>query len=266
VTDHPLDRTAPTASATYADVDRSADPAEAAAWMDRLAGWPVFQAYKGHMASLLRATDEGPLLDVGCGLGNDVRDLGPRAIGVDPSRTMLTGAVARGGAFVAGSVEQLPFAPRTFAGVRADRLLQHVADPDGAAASLVAVTRPGGVVVVADPDQGTLRIDGPEPSLAEVVRRFRAEKAIRNGFLAGRMNSVLEACGCTDVRRQVWTMELTDPADAFGLPTWGHHLHLLGLFTEVDAERWQASVAFAAAKHRFSYRIDLVVTWGRAPE
>jgi ubiquinone/menaquinone biosynthesis C-methylase UbiE len=257
-----MDQTEPTASATYADVDRSRDPAEAAAWMDRLAGWPAFKAYKGHMAELLRATADGPLLDVGCGVGNDVRALGPRAIGLDPSRTMLDQAVARGGTFVAGSVERMPFAPGTFAGVRADRVLQHVADPDAAAIELARVVRPGGLVVVADPDQGTLRIDGPEPSITEVVRQFRAEKAIRNGHLAGRMTAVLEAAGCTAVERRSWTMELTDPNDAFGLPTWGHYLHTLGLLTEVDAERWQASVAFAAAKHQFRYRVDLVVTWG----
>ena len=259
-----MSSTPPGASATYGDVDASPDPANAAAWMDRVAVMPAVVAYKRHMRTLLSALD-GPIVDVGCGVGNDVRVLGPHAVGVDPSRTMLREAVARGGRFVLGAIEALPFTPGRLAAVQADRVLQHVRDPDAAAAALARVVRPGGLVVVADPDQTTLRIDGPEPELAAVVRRYRAERGIRHGGLAARMGSVLGACGLVDVERRSWRQEITEPADAFGIVTWSSFIVAAGWFDAAEAARFDASLAGSGAAGTFRYSLDITVTWGRVP-
>ncbi|MEY2569716.1 MAG: hypothetical protein QOE63_66 [Acidimicrobiaceae bacterium] len=232
--------------------------------MDRVAAMPVVGAYKGHMHALL-ADVGGSLLDVGCGVGNDVRALGSRAIGVDPSRTMLEIARGRGGSFVRGAVEALPCAPGSFAGVQADRVLQHVADPDAAAAALARVVRPGGLVVVADPDQTTLRIEGPDPDVADVVRRYRAERGIRNGALAARMGAVLQGCGLVDVERRSWWQEITEPAEAFGIATWSGFVVAAGWFDAQQAKRFDATLATAGAAGAFRYSLDIVVTWGRVP-
>src|SRR6476469_5948276 len=93
-------------SFTYADVDGSEDPAGAAAWMDRFAEWPVVQAYKARTAELLAGSS--PVLDVGCGVGEDARAIG--AVGLDPSMTMLREARSRGGTSVRGDVAALPIA------------------------------------------------------------------------------------------------------------------------------------------------------------
>ncbi len=230
--------------------------------MDRLAVTPVFRAYKGHMHALLSALD-GPVVDVGCGVGNDVRALGPRAIGIDPSRTMLSRADARGGAFVLGSIEALPFAAHSVAGAQADRVLQHVADPDAAARALCNLVRPRGLVVVADPDQTTLRIDGPDADVADVVRRYRAERGIRNGALAARMVELLRTCGLVDVEQRAWRQEILDPVEAFGIQTWSAHVVAEGWFTKEHAARFDASLEAAARAGTFRYAVDIKVTWGR---
>ena len=225
---------------------------------------PVVQEYKAHMRSLFDDVD-GLVLDVGCGVGNDVRALGARGVGIDPSRTMLGVAAARGGRFVCGVVEELPFARSTMGGACADRVLQHVTDPDLAARALARVVRRGGVVVVADPDQATLQIEGPDAELADVMRRYRAERGIRNGFLAGRMAEVLRACDLVDVGRASWTQEMVDPAAAFGITTWSQFLVGAGWFDEEQAERFDASLAAAGEAGTFAYRVDITVTWGRVP-
>ena len=94
-------------SDTYGDVDRSSDPVEAAAWMDRVATYPGVAASKARSAELLAGC--GRVLDLGCGVGNDVRALGRGAVGVDPSRTMLREARRRGGMFVLAEGQHLPF-------------------------------------------------------------------------------------------------------------------------------------------------------------
>ena len=250
----------PDVSATYGDVDRSSDPADAAAWMDRVATYPAIAATKERTLELLAG--RARVLDVGCGLGNDVRALGPRAVGVDPSRTMLTEARRRGGAFALAEGGSLPFADAVFDGVRADRVLQHVLDPEAVTAELVRVVESGAPVVVTDPDQATLVIEGPDPDLTAAVVRFRQE-GIRNGFLAGSMESVLAAAGCVDIRAERFTQVVDAVSLAFGIGTWSAFLVEAGMFDAGQAAAFDASLAAADADGSFDYRVDLVVTAGR---
>ena len=59
------------------------------------------------------------------------------------------------------------------------RVFQHLLDPDAALAEMVRVTRPGGRIVVADPDYDTQVVDVPDQELARRVLRFRADTARR---------------------------------------------------------------------------------------
>lgn len=242
-------------SFTYANVDGSNDPAGAVEWMDRFAEWPVVRAYKARTAELLAGC--GTVVDVGCGVGDDARVIG--AIGVDPSIAMLTVARSRGGVFVRGGVQTLPFASGAVGGVRTDRMLQHVADPEGALRELGRVLRPGGAVVLAEPDQGTLTIDGCDPELTPAIVRFRATAGVRNGFLAGELVARLRHLGFGDVERESFRLEIRDPARALGLPSWPAMLVERGEWTPEQARRFERSID----SPEFAYAFDIVVTWGR---
>ena len=241
-------------SFTYADVDGSADPSGAAAWMDVFAQWPAGRAYKARTAELLREVDT--VVDVGCGVGDDARVLG--AIGLDPSMTMVTEAARRGGVFVRGAVHALPFASGGVGGVRTDRVLQHVPDPGGALQELARVLQPGGLAVLAEPDQATLQIDGTDGELTPAIVRFRATVGIRNGMLAGELATRLTDLGFRDVERESFTIEIDDPALALGVVSWPRMLVEQGEWTVDQAERFEASLASAD----FRYAFDVIVTWG----
>ena len=113
----------------------------------------------------------GRYLEVGCGSGADALGLASRfrvsVTGVDVSGAMVDEARRRGlrDAYVA-SAEALPFADSSFDGCWADRVFQHLSDPDAALAEMVRVTRPGGRIVVADPDYDTQVVDVPDQELA----------------------------------------------------------------------------------------------------
>lgn len=78
------------------------------------------------------AADLGPVLDLGCGTGNDLAELGPAVIGVDPSTPMLAEARAahRSATLVRAAAGALPFRPRSLGGAWAAKSLQHVAAVD----------------------------------------------------------------------------------------------------------------------------------------
>ena len=248
------------ASATWGDVDRSPDPAEAAAWMDRVASYEAIATAKARTAELLHGC--GRVLDVGCGVGSDVRALGPGAVGVDPSRTMVGEARRRGGNFALAAGQQLPFREAAFGGVRADRVLQHVVDPEAVVGELVRVLGPGGRVVVTDPDQATLVIEGPDAALTAAVVRFRRD-SIRNPYLAGTMGEVLRAAGCESVGTDRFTMIVTEVPLALGIATWSGLMVQAGRFDRAAADAFDASLAAAGAAGTFVYRVDLVLTHGR---
>jgi SAM-dependent methyltransferase len=204
---------------TYAFVDDSGDPDDAADWQDRIDRWPAVAAYKRIVDD--RIGGERPVLDVGCGTGFDLVRIGAGGVGVDRSFTMARRAHRVSPVAIADAAA-LPFVDGAFAAVRADRVLQHLPDPERALDELVRVVRPGGVVAVADPDQGTLVIELPwvRPALVEVMRRDRRDRQYRNGLLSRSYARLLAARGLLDVSVDATTLVLTDPDDAFGFPAW----------------------------------------------
>jgi len=72
---------------TYAFVDDSDDPEDAANWQDRIDRWPAIAAYKRIVDD--RIGTGRPVLDVGCGTGFDLARIGRGGVGVDRSSTMV---------------------------------------------------------------------------------------------------------------------------------------------------------------------------------
>jgi SAM-dependent methyltransferase len=248
---------------TYAFVDDSDDPDDAADWQDRIDRWPAIAAYKRIIDD--RIGGQRPVLDVGCGTGFDLARVGAGGFGVDLSFTMARRARRFSPVAIADAIA-LPFVDAAFAGVRADRILQHLPDPERALDELVRVVRPGGVVAVADPDQGTLVIELPwvRPALVEAMRRDRCDRQYRNGRLARNCARLLAGRGLVDIDVDATTLVLTDPDDAFGFPAWVRTRAEEGQgLTTADVEEWEAGVERARREPGFVYAVSYLVTTGR---
>ena len=115
---------------------------------------------------LLELQPGSSVLDIGCGAGEVCVDIAERisphgrVAGVDLSGAMVE--AAKRAAAAAGrdidlrvaSVYQLPFADESFDVVRAERVLQHLDDPETALREMLRVTRVGGQIMLIDPDHG----------------------------------------------------------------------------------------------------------------
>ena len=62
---------------------------------------------------------------------------------------------------VCANATELPFPDASFDASRSERMFQHLKDPDAVFGEMVRVTKPGGRIVVLDPDWGTASIDTP---------------------------------------------------------------------------------------------------------
>lgn len=225
-------------SATYSNVDCASDPGHAVADQERIDSWPQIQAYKRRTYELLAGMS--PVLDVGCGPGLDLVALDGAAVGLDPSNAMCSRARSRGCDVVRGDALAIPIADAACGGVRADRVIQHVENPEAAIREMARVCRPGGRVVVADPDQETLtiRVPGVRQDLADAVKQRRRDVGYRNGRFISALPEVLAELGFIDVTLDAFPLTLTRPTDAFGLAGWPR----LWRFDAADIEEWEHGV------------------------
>jgi SAM-dependent methyltransferase len=146
------------------------------------------------------------VLEVGCGTGDDLPALAAavapgRVVGVDVSESLVDEARRRTREFgeieiMVGDAHALPFAAGEFSASRAERLLEHVAQPEVVLAELARVTCRGGRVVISEPDWDTLIIDSDDLAVARRVARAQAS-VIRHPDIGRRLARLASCVGLT---------------------------------------------------------------------
>ncbi len=153
------------------------------------------------------------VLDCGCGPGTITADIAKciapdgRVCGVDGNadqidlaRQVLSGAP--NAECRVASIYELPFENNQFDAVLAHALFEHLADPDRAAAELLRVLKPGGVIGLRSPDW-TGRLSWPASGRAERALDFYAELQAANGgdlTIGRKLPSILRRAGFRAVR------------------------------------------------------------------
>jgi ubiquinone/menaquinone biosynthesis C-methylase UbiE len=131
--------------------------------------------------------------------------LSGKVVGVDNSQTMLDEASKRSegldyvGEFHLGDIHHLPFADATFDGCRTERVLIHSNDPAQALREMVRVIRPGGLVVVVEPDLDSVITTASNHELARKMTQWRCD-SVRNGWIGRQLPGLFHQCGLTDIR------------------------------------------------------------------
>lgn len=263
----------------FSNVDRAPDAGFGMLYLDRVHATDLAMAYKRQTFALLGVAEGARLLDVGCGTGEDVLALARcvgttgRVVGVDNSAAMVAESRQRAAgsglpvAFQRGDARRLDFAADTFDGCRADRTFQHLDDPDAALAELVRVARPGGRIVVSDPDWETLVVDAPDPSLTRRILHALCD-AIASGWVGRRLPGLFRAAGLAEIAVIPVTMVLTDSALAgqlLLLERAKERAREVGAVTAAEADAWWASLDAAARAGRFFASLTGFIVSGQKP-
>jgi SAM-dependent methyltransferase len=115
--------------------------------------------------------------------------------------------------YVGGS-HGLDFESGTFDASRADRVLLHFERPHDAFKELVRVTRPGGRVVVFEPDWDTLAVDASDKAVTRAIRHSICESNRNGGWLGRQLAAIAGQSGLRDVEVNAVTVVLTDWSQA----------------------------------------------------
>lgn len=147
-----------------ANVDATGNAPRYIDYLDRATASVEGRTYKRLTYELVGLGPNRRILDLGCGTGEDAiamaRQIGGpgEVVGVDLSEMMVAEARRRAEGmalsvrFEVVNADALPFPDNALDGCRADRVVQHLSDPEAALAEMVRVARPGAPVVVTDPD------------------------------------------------------------------------------------------------------------------
>ncbi|MCJ7671493.1 MAG: methyltransferase domain-containing protein [Acidimicrobiia bacterium] len=160
-------------------------------FLDYWESLPSLQKMRAEMFAELAPRPAEVICDIGCGTGAELiriaRVVGPEGtvIGIDPSSTMIE--VCRDRAQREDVAVQLLARDGRDTGlpadgcdaVRMERVVQHVGNPPALLAEAKRITRPGGRVVIADTDWGSLMI---HPGDRDLIRRFKT--ALETGPMA----------------------------------------------------------------------------------
>ncbi|MFI5351743.1 MAG: methyltransferase domain-containing protein [Candidatus Binatales bacterium] len=195
----------------FADVDAGPDPKHWIAYLDLATA--QLRELKSFSYGLLGLKPGAAVLDLGCGTGDDARELAALVgadglvIGVDLSRALIAEARKRSAEsgleveFIVGNAERLDLARNSFDACRADRLLQHVSDPGRAVREMIRVASPGAVVQAIDRDYGMVALDSADRAATRAILD-RICDGIRNGWIGRRLPALMRECGLKDVRTE----------------------------------------------------------------
>lgn len=194
----------------FADVDASSDPQS---FMRYLSQGDVSGSVETRLRlsfAFLDVREGQSVLDVGCGLGDDVRALASlvgkagRAVGLDNSERILDVARSRSeqvehpGEFCHGDMHALPFDDATFHSCRAERVLLHSANPEQAVRETVRVLRPGGRIVVCEPDLDTLIFHASRQTTVRTLTQWHSDR-VRQGIIGRDLPELFRRAGLADV-------------------------------------------------------------------
>lgn len=269
----------PDSRGAFTDVDRSADPAGFVRVLDALTALDFIKGYKRRTFDLLGPEPGASVLDLGCGTGDDVQELARlvgangRVVGIDRSETVIAQARERAAGtnlpveFRVADAYALPFPDATFEACRADRVFHHLEHPRQAMGELVRVARPGGRLVLFDPDFETAVVDAPDRALTRRLLNTFCD-GYRDGWMGRKLPGLFWAAGLTEITVEPVTVLLTDLAQAnavLALEDTVARAGAEGVIAEAAGTAWLDGLRAASEAGGFFAAITGFIVAGRKP-
>jgi len=259
----------------FCDVDGTGYARDFITYLDQAADH--FRPLKVFTHSLLRLRPGERILDVGCGCGDDLRELATLvtrngcAVGIDSSQSMIDEARRRNAKcglplqFERGDAGHLRWHSDYFDACRADRVFQHLPDPQRALNEMIRVLKPGGRILVVDRDWGMVAVDASDVETTRVVLN-RARAGIRNGWMGRGLGGLFKKAGVINAEVQTRSISINSFAAAdtlLDLRVVLDHAIAEKLVSQAVAAKWLNDLLDRDAASKFFATVTLYIACGR---
>jgi ubiquinone/menaquinone biosynthesis C-methylase UbiE len=193
------------------------------AFLERASTLPAILEIGRRSMDMLALSAGERVVDVGCGTGvflprlAEAVGVGGQVVGVDLAHPFVDQARARTQDIRTVRVDQgdacaLPYPDDSFDAAHCERVLQHLVDPGAALSEIARVVRPGGRVLVAEPDWGSMVVEHPDREsvrlLVDCAVRLRSQP-----FIGRELSGRLARTGLIERRFDIVPMLIFDFAD-----------------------------------------------------
>jgi ubiquinone/menaquinone biosynthesis C-methylase UbiE len=245
-------------------------------YLDRARSDEFFARLKFETVEMLEIGTGDRVLELGCGTGEEVAAMGAAAsdvfsVGVDLSPRNVIEAQRRHGrtaiAFVLADGHALPIRSGCLDGCRAERTLQHVADPARVVAEIARTLRRFGRVVLSEPDWASCVLVGADDLVsARVLASWILSNS--NPRIGRSLPGVLVDAGLepVDVRCEAVVYRSVQAAkDAFPLRRVADDATTQGVIDRPTADNWINDLSESSARGRFVFSVALFTAVGVKP-
>ena len=198
-------------------IDETENPGEFITFLDIASRNEGIKAMKSRTYELLDAREGQKILEVGCGTGDDARQIaemispGGTLVAIDKSEALIAEARRRSRRtndsidFVVGDATRLDLESATFDACRIERTLIHIPEPAAAMKEMLRVLRNGGKLVAYEPDLEAYVIDSSYKELSRRLLGFWYGQ-LKCGWIARHLPALFKECGLADIKGEPRSM------------------------------------------------------------
>jgi ubiquinone/menaquinone biosynthesis C-methylase UbiE len=261
----------------FAHVDDSTSR-QFASQLDAMHALEFFKVYKRQTFALMRIGAGSLVADLGCGTGEDAKNLSElvgvhgNVIGFDLSEAMLSEAKSRYAnvhnlAFVLSGADRVDAPTAYFDAVRLDRVLTHVPNIPAVFLELRRIVKPGGRIVISEPDMPGVWRSSRYPQISGKIFRAIADSCAQP-YAARDLYHAFSDAGLTQVELHLHSAAVADPSAAETVLNFEATVHAMlaaGSLTSEESVLWINEFEEQRRRARFLGGITVFVVAGTNP-